>query len=183
MADELIDIYNENNESLSIQKMKSEAHKDGLWHRASHVWIYNLRREILLQLRSSNKDLYPDMWDVSAAGHVGAGENVIDAAIRETEEEIGLLVKSEELEFFIIKKVKMLYKKMNNNEFFYIYLLKFNGKVNDLILQDEEVSKIKFVSIDKIEKDLNSILDSERCEYVPHGDYWFEVIEAVRKRI
>ena len=59
MADELIDIYDENNKPLGIQKMKSEAHRDGLWHRASHVWIYNSKGEILLQLRAKNKELWP----------------------------------------------------------------------------------------------------------------------------
>lgn len=72
MADELIDIFDENNNPRGIQKLKSEAHKEGIWHRAVHIWIYNLKGEILLQLRSKNKELYPDRWDVSAAGHGGA---------------------------------------------------------------------------------------------------------------
>ena len=58
MADELIDICDENNNLIDIQKMKSEAHKDGLWHRASHIWIYNSNGEILLQLRAKEKPLY-----------------------------------------------------------------------------------------------------------------------------
>ena len=52
MVDELIDIFDENNNALNVQKMKSEAHKLGLWHRASHIWIYNSSGEILLQLRA-----------------------------------------------------------------------------------------------------------------------------------
>lgn len=100
MADELVDIYNDNNETLGIEKMKSEAHKNGLWHRSSHIWIYNSRSEILLQLRADNKEMYPNMWDISAAGHVDAGEEPIVAALREMEEEIGLSVKTRRFRIF-----------------------------------------------------------------------------------
>ena len=90
MADELIDICDENNNLINVQKTKSEAHKNGLWHRASHIWIYNSNGEILLQLRAKEKPLYPDMWDISAAGHISAGEDPITSGLREVKEEIGL---------------------------------------------------------------------------------------------
>ncbi|MDA2922553.1 NUDIX domain-containing protein [Patescibacteria group bacterium AH-259-L07] len=178
MADELIDIYNENNEPLNIRKMKSEVHKNGSWHRASHIWIYNSKGEILLQLRAENKEFYPNMWDISASGHISAGEEPIISALREMEEEIGLSVKPEDLQFFKIRKHKAVYKKLVNNEFYYVYFLNFDGDIKKLTLQDEEVAKIQFFPIDKIEEELKTSPE----KYVPHGDYWFEVIEEVRSR-
>jgi isopentenyl-diphosphate Delta-isomerase len=179
MPDELIDIYNENNESLNIEKMKSEAHKNGLWHRTSHIWIYNLRGEILLQLKSENNEFYPNMWDISVAGHVSAGEEPIISALREMEEEIGLSIKQKNLEFFEVGKVKAIYKKRINNEFYYVYFLKFDGDISKLVLQEEEVSKIQFFSVNKIEEELRTYPE----KYVPHGDYWFDVIKKVRNNI
>jgi len=179
MADELIDIYNQNNKSLGLRKMKSEAHRDGLWHRASHVWIYNGKGEILLQLRAKGKDLYPDMWDVSAAGHIGAGEEPIVAAVRETGEEIGLSINSEDLDFLWVQKVNIVYDKMKNNEFQYVYLYKFCGDIEDLVLQKEEVADIRFVSIGEIKDELE--INSEK--YVSRGNYWFEVMEEVGRRL
>lgn len=179
MADELINIYNENNESLSIDKMKSEAHKSGLWHRASHIWIYNSSGEILLQLRAKNKKLWPNVWDISAAGHVSAGEKPIVSALREMEEEIGLSAKQEDLEFSEIRKVKAIYKKIRNNEFYYVYFLKFDGDIDKLALQKEEVAKIQFFSINKIEEELKEFPE----KYVPHGDYWFDVIKKIRDNL
>lgn len=176
MADELIDIYDENNKSLSIKKMKSEAHKNGLWHRAAHIWIYNSQGEILLQLRVKNKDMNPDMWDISAAGHVGTGEKPIISALREMEEEIGLSVKQEDLEFHEIKKVKAVYKEIKNNEFYYVYFLKYDGDIDKLTLQKEEVAKIKFLSIDKIKEGLKKHPE----KYVQHGDYWLDVFKKIR---
>ncbi|MFR3313045.1 MAG: hypothetical protein ACLTT2_02255 [Alphaproteobacteria bacterium] len=40
MADELIDIYDENMNHLGTA-MKSQAHREGLWHRVFHCWIVN----------------------------------------------------------------------------------------------------------------------------------------------
>ncbi len=176
MADEIVDVYNEDNEPLGIRKMKSEAHKSGLWHRASHIWVYNSDGEILLQLRADNKEMYPNMWDISAAGHVDAGEKPIIAALREVKEEIGLSVNQEDLDFFEIRKVQAVYKEIVNNEFDYVYFLKFDGNINELALQEEEVAKIQFLPIDKIEEELRQCPE----KYVPHGNYWFDVVKKVR---
>ena len=179
MADELIDICDENNNPLKIQKMKSEAHRDGLWHRSSHIWIYNSNEEILLQLRAKEKPLYPDMWDISAAGHISAGEDPVTSGLREAEEEIGLKLKKADLDFFMIRKHKAIFRNIKNNEFYYVYFFKFDGDINQLKLQKEEVQKIQFLPIDKIEEELKT----NPARYVPHGDYWFKVLNEVRKKL
>jgi len=179
MAEELIDICDENNNLLGIQKMKSEAHKNGLWHRASHIWIYNSRGDILLQLRAKEKLLFPDMWDVSVGGHVSAGENPATSGLREAREEIGLKLSEEDLSFFIINKHKGGFRDLINNEFHYVYFYKFGGDINQLKLQDEEVQKIQFFSTDKIEEEIK--INPDR--YVPNENNMLEVINEVKKRL
>lgn len=179
MADELIDICDENNNLLNIQKMKNEAHKNGLWHRASHIWIYNSNGEILLQLRAKEKPLYPNMWDISVAGHISTGEDPIISGLREVEEEIGLELKKEDLNFWMIRKVKAIFREIKNNEFYYVYFFKFDGDINQLKLQKEEVQRIQFLPIDKIEEELKI----NPKKYVPHGKYWFEVINELKNRL
>lgn len=178
MADELINICDKDDNLLDIQKMKNEAHKKGLWHRASHIWIYNSKGEILLQLRAKAKLLYPSMWDISAAGHVSAGEDPITSGLREIEEEIGLKAQKEDLSFWMIRKVEVIFREIRNNEFCYVYFLKFDGEIDELRLQREEVEEIKFFSIDKIEEELRL----NPGKYVPHGDYWFEVLDEIKER-
>jgi len=179
MADELIDICDEANNPTGVQKMKSEAHKDGLWHRAVHIWLYNSKGEILLQWRAKNKLLYPDMWDISAAGHVSAGEDPITSGLREINEEIGLNVKKEDLLFFKIKKVSAFYKAIKNNEFYYVYFLKHDGDPKKLKLQKEEVQDIRFFPLNQLENELKK----NPSKYVPHGNYWSEVITEVRRKL
>jgi len=178
MVDELIDIFDENNNSLNLQKMKSEAHKNGLWHRSAHVWIYNSKGEILLQLRAKDKKLYPGKWDISASGHVRANEEPIISALREIEEEIGLSVKIEDLEFIQIRKKE---RNLGNivNEFYYVYFLKFDGNINSLKIPKEEVEAVQFLPILEVEGELKNHYE----KYFPHGDYWFDVINEIRKKL
>ncbi len=179
MADELIDICDENNILLGVQKLKSEAHKKGLWHRAVHIWIYSPNGEVLVQLRAHDKLLFPDKWDVSVAGHISAGDEPVLSALREIKEEIGLTVKKEELEFFNVVKQKQIFRDIKNNEFYYIYFLKFKGDIKNWTLQKEEVQKIKFMPLHELEMELKS--DYEK--FVPHGQLWHEIINEIKKRI
>jgi 16S rRNA (adenine1518-N6/adenine1519-N6)-dimethyltransferase len=69
---------------------RSEVHGNNLLHRAVHIFIFNRDGEVLLQKRSRWKDRHPNLWDSSAAGHVGAGEEYDAAALRELAEELGI---------------------------------------------------------------------------------------------
>lgn len=177
--DEYIDIFDEGGNPLGIRKLKSEAHEKGLWHEAVHIWMYNPKGEILLQLRARNKEIHPGLWDAAAAGHIGAGETPAATAIREIKEEIGLDIKEESLEFY--KKIKCRGIKkgdIQNNEFIYIYFLEYNGKIENLKLQEEEVGDVKFFPTEILEKDLRK----NPKKYAPHRKYWFEVINLIKKK-
>lgn len=177
MANELIDIYDEQNNPLGIQKMKSEAHKTGLWHRTAHIWVYNSKGEVLLQLRAAKKDLHPNVWDMSVAGHIGAGEDPLLSGIREMEEEIGLKAKKENLKFWMIRKNTDHFGAFINNEFYYIYFFRYDGDINELPLQEDEVTKIKFMPIAELEQDLKD----HPKKYVTHKEYWFEALNEIKK--
>jgi 16S rRNA (adenine1518-N6/adenine1519-N6)-dimethyltransferase len=69
---------------------RAEVHGNNLLHRAVHILIFNGKGEVYLQKRSPAKDRHPLLWDSSAAGHVGAGEEYDTAAKRELREELGI---------------------------------------------------------------------------------------------
>ncbi len=139
MGDDMVNICDENNNLTGEKCLTREAHEKGLWHRASYVWIYNSQGEILIQLRAKDKKLFPGMWDISAAGHVRFCEEPLVCALRETKGEVGLKVGEKELEFWKITKNRIDFKGVKNYEFYYVYFLRFDGKISDLKLQKEEV--------------------------------------------
>jgi len=180
MADELIDIFDENNQHVGTA-MKHKAHKEGLWHRTAHIWIYNKKGDILLQLRSKTKDSHPNLWDISAAGHIAAGEDMHTGALRETQEELGLNIK--QLDLWRIQQNHTQLPHMDNREFQYIYLLEWNGKIEDLDLQEEEVSGIKFISTSELENKLITEDTSILGNVTPwHTKYWKDIINEVKIR-
>ena len=117
---EYLDIFDENNKPLGIIKEKSKVHEDGDYHRTAHVWIINNKKELLIQKRSKDKKNNPNFWDISGAGHIKAGEDVINGAIRELKEELGVYAKEEDLKLIFI--INSDYEP-NTCEFAYVYLL------------------------------------------------------------
>lgn len=69
---------------------KQQAWQEGLIHRIVRIMIEDGQGRILLQHRTPTKDIFPNCWDNSAAGHVDAGEDYKHAAVRELKEELGL---------------------------------------------------------------------------------------------
>lgn len=86
--DELFDVVDEN-DRVTGQRPRREVHARGLRHRAVHLLVVNRAGRVFLQQRSMAKDLHPGVWDSSASGHVGAGEDYDGTAGRELAEEIG----------------------------------------------------------------------------------------------
>ncbi|MBC8171514.1 MAG: NUDIX domain-containing protein, partial [Anaerolineae bacterium] len=100
IVEELFDIYDDNLVKIGV-KPRSQVHRDGDWHRSFHCWV--IYRDaagkdwILLQKRATDKDTYPDLFDISCAGHYSAGENLATTALRELDEELGLKIAFEDL--------------------------------------------------------------------------------------
>jgi isopentenyldiphosphate isomerase len=177
MSDELVDLCDEDNNLTGEKISKNEAHAQGLWHRVAHVWIYNSQGEVMLQLRAKNKANFPAVWDISVAGHVSAGEDPLVSTIREISEEIGLIVKPADLQFVLISKTKKSYSSNLNLHFGYTYFLQYDGAIEDLKLQTEEVEAVKFFTIAEIKK----ALEENPAEFVPHGDHWLEILAEIEK--
>lgn len=72
------------------QATRAEIHEKDWLHRAVHIFVFNKRKDLLLQLRSRLKDKHPGVWDSSAAGHLAAGESYAAGATRELQEELGI---------------------------------------------------------------------------------------------
>ncbi len=65
-------------------------HRDGLWHRAVHVWLFRSDGHVYVQRRAPDKDVSPDCLDVSVGEHLQPGEDFPAAAHRGLAEELGV---------------------------------------------------------------------------------------------
>ena len=158
---EWIDVLSPDGRPTGNRKPKDAIHRDGDWHRAAHVWILAPDSRVLLQRRSLRKENNPGLWDVSAAGHLSAGESAADAAVRETFEELGLRIAAEELRFLVTLRESSV---LNNNtyydnEFHEIFAVRRDVDIASLVLDPAEVAEVKWV--DQLRPD-----DS----FVPHAE-------------
>ena len=87
--DEVFDVVDAKDQVIG-QQPRSEVHRLGLMHRATHVLVFNAAGHVFLQKRSMKKDRQPGVWDSSASGHVNTREDYDACAVRELQEEIGI---------------------------------------------------------------------------------------------
>lgn len=157
MSKEYFDILDENGNKTGKTKLRDEVHRDGDWHKAVHIWIINHNGDILLQRRCATKDSNPNMLDISSAGHLTAGDNSLDGAVRELKEELNIDVKPEELLFIkTLKRSSKYTETFINNEFDDLYILKTTKSIEDMKYQEEEISEIFFVPYKEFKKMVNN---------------------------
>lgn len=152
---ELLEYFDENNEKILGIEEREFIHDNNLWHREVAVWVVNEKNELLLERRSPNKKQGANKLSI-VAGHVDAKEEEVLAAKRELSEEVGLDVSIDELTFIGSYKNE----KENNKCFSYTYLVKTDKKIDEFILQEEEVSEVKYITIEKLEERIR-LLDEE----------------------
>ena len=177
--DELIDIVDQNGVPTGETIMKFEAHRLGLWHASVHVWLFTENGEVLIQKRVANKDTFPNKWDVSVAGHIGAGETAIYSAQRELFEELGISIDTNELikTGFFTSDIQHS-QKLIDREFHHIYIVQFNKNIEAMVLQKEEVAAVQFISISDFKKEIST--QNYKDNFVPYThEYYKMVFDAI----
>lgn len=140
----------------------------------------NRSGELLVQRRSPNKDSHPNMWDISSAGHLTAGSNSIEGALREVSEELGLEVEEKELEYLFSTKTQTVQNNGTfiNNEFHDVYLIVKDIGISELTLQDEEVSEVKLIPW----KELRKLIADKDASFVRHDEEYGRLFEELERR-
>ena len=181
--DEYIDIVDKHGEPTGETALKSEAHKNGWYHNTIHLWLHTTNGDILLQQRSHKKIIYPLLWDVSVAGHVDAGETFIEAALRETEEEIGLKLEQNSLQHIGVFLHKTSYDNGNiqDNEFHQVFKAQLNVNLEELIIQENEVEAIKLVSLEDFETLLKDSISNNHF-VTSNTAYYKFILKSIKQR-
>lgn len=153
---EIFDIVDMSGNPTGETIERTKAHEIGAMHRTAHIWVvreFNNTTQVLLQKRSAIKDSFPNRLDTSSAGHIQAGDEPLESAIRELGEELGIKAKAEDLNFagtFIIDYEKEFHGKMfKDKEIAFVYAYFNDVDINNLTLQTEEVSEVIWCDLDE----------------------------------
>lgn len=171
---ELLDIVDEGGVPTGNVKERRRVHQDGDLHRTSHVWIVRDNdkggMDVLLQKRSSIKDSYPGCYDISSAGHIPAGSDFVESALRELNEELGIKAAAHDLEECGMRRIHyddiFHGRRFVDNQITKVFKIKMNDlDIETLNLQKEEVESVMWMDFDKCEENVkdNTI---KHCIYV-----------------
>ena len=152
---ELLDVVDSAGQPTGGFVPRAQAHIGGIRHRTSHVWLFrhhNGRLQLLLQLRSVDKDSWPGCYDISSAGHIPAGQDWIPSALRELKEELGVTAAPEQLIYcgqrrFAFDDV-FHGRPFHDRQVSNVYLLWLDREPEDFVLQAEEVSEVRWFDFD-----------------------------------
>ena len=153
----LIQVSDDDHQILGpVERRRVHGNPD-LIHRAVHILVVNSDGLLLLQKRSLQKDTQPGKWDTSVGGHVGFGQSYEEAGLREAEEEIGLVLKSRDLEHLYFSKIRNEVESENIET----YLCRHDGP---FVPQPEEIDELRFWSRGEIQATLGTGLFTSNFE-------------------
>lgn len=159
---EFLDELNENGDKTGRVIERETAHRDGILHATSQIYIYRKnggRIEILLQRRSHDKDSFPDLWDISCAGHVPSGETYDSNAIKELREELGLDLPLADLKrialFRTSKKAVFRGVPFCDEQLSAVYITEYSVPEETIVFQKEEISEVRWMDAEEIEQKLS----------------------------
>ena len=151
---EIFDIVDENGNPTGQTIERTAAHATGARHRTAHIWVVRAGQngyDVLLQKRAMNKDSFPGRYDTSSAGHIQAGDEPLESALRELKEELGISASPSDLEpagSFKIQYEKEFYGKLfKDNEIAFVFVYRKPIEINKLILQREELDSVDWFNL------------------------------------
>ncbi|GAA4396961.1 hypothetical protein GCM10023187_05670 [Nibrella viscosa] len=177
--EQLLEVFDAGNQPLGYTKPKAQIEQDGDWHRTAQVFVVSGHNELLVSLRHPTKKVLPNYWDVCVGGHTDPGEMYEEAALRETQEELGVRPGAGELQFVGYFRVEVTENQLLDREHAAVYVWKTSCGLNDFTMQPDEIAELRYMSIETVKRDLAR--DQPSLAYTPPRPTYYEMLCRVEK--
>ena len=162
---EILDVIDKKGIPTGETVDREYAHLHGIWHRTSHLWLVRKKNEtvqILLQKRSEHKSSFPGCYDISSAGHIPAGVDFKESAIRELQEELGIAASEDNLIFCgdrtVIWDDNFNGKPFHDRQISRVFLMWTDLEEDEFYVGEDEVDSVLWMDFDEccysVENDL-----------------------------
>ncbi|PKH51322.1 isopentenyl-diphosphate delta-isomerase [Tenacibaculum sp. Bg11-29] len=128
---------------------KIEAHEKALLHRAFSVFIFNDKKELMLQQRAADKYHSPLLWTNTCCSHQRDGETNLEAGKRRLQEEMGFVSELTEVFSFIYKAP--FDNGLTEHELDHVMIGSFNDEPS---INKEEAESYKWMTLQAVKKDI-----------------------------
>ncbi|MER3464163.1 MAG: isopentenyl-diphosphate delta-isomerase [Chitinophagaceae bacterium] len=143
-------LVNEQDEALGVME-KMEVHQQGFLHRAFSIFIFNKEGRMLLQQRAAGKYHGAHLWTNACCSHPYPDEEVIGAAQRRLQEELGFTTSLDEIFSFTYKA------EVENNLIEHEYDHVFTGFYDGVIIPNpSEVEAYKYEEMTTLVQDIKN---------------------------
>ena len=144
--DEIWDVYDKDRNLTGRTHRRGDSLLDGDYHLVVHVWIQNSNGEFLITKRTPNKG-FPNMWEATGGSAV-AGDNSLDAAVREVKEETGFDVLPE--------NGKIIFTIQREDNFCDVWLFHQDFNIENIVFQPNETCGAKWSGKEEIRQMINN---------------------------
>ncbi|ANH60660.1 isopentenyl-diphosphate Delta-isomerase [Dokdonia donghaensis] len=148
MKEELVILVDENDNKIGLMP-KMEAHEKAVLHRAFSVFVFNDKKELMLQQRALHKYHSPGLWTNTCCSHQRDGESNIEAGTRRLQEEMGFTVPLEESISFIYKAP--FDNGLTEHELDHILI---GHSEQEPVINEEEVAAWKWMGLENVKQDI-----------------------------
>lgn len=158
-----VDVMDAKNMPVGLRLPISWVTDRGLWHRGVHIVAQTLDGRFVVEKRDSEIVFAPGMLDISLGGGVDSGERPLDAAVRETYEELGVKLPARHFKpLFMYKQVGYHphYRKQTRAHL-YVYHVRLPVTAKELLPQAGEVAEVRALS----RRQINSLLRRHRLKH------------------
>lgn len=166
---EIWDLYNENRELTGKTHERGPEVPQGYFHLVVHVWIRNSKGEYLISQRSADRPTFPLMWEC-VGGSALKGEDSLTAALRETQEEVGIKLSAKDgrIAYSVVGRV---IDNVKSTDIVDAWLFEYDGEVDLNEATTKEVTQVEWMSRERI-----NVLYNEG-KLVHTLDYFFSEIQ------
>lgn len=139
---EMRDLYDINRNLTGKRIFKGDIIPENTYIMIVVIFIQNEKNEFLIQKRSIQKD---GLW-ATTGGHPKSGESSLEGIITEVKEELGI----------VIDRPILFKQASGKNTICDLYYIKENIDIAEITIQKEEVTNIKWASVDEINNLMNN---------------------------
>ncbi len=177
---ELLDIVNEHDEVIG-QAERDEVHRLGLVCRLVYVCFYTPDGQIILQKRSNTKKNDAGKLTTAVSGHVASGQSYLDAAVREAFEETGVEINMDNLTNLGTVRSDYTQGSYVSNAVRGLFAYKFDGSIDDLVVEDGDGDGFVTLSINEFEKQIAT--QPDKFAVIITSTVGQMIIEGIKKLI
>jgi isopentenyl-diphosphate delta-isomerase len=153
-------------QSIGVEE-KLKAHEKGLLHKAFSIFVWNSKNEILLQQRNLNKYHFGGLWSNTCCSHPAPDEDLMEAAHRRLQEEMGFDTPLTQAFSFIYKATDHK-SRLTEHELDSVFVGRYDGEIHPDL---QEIEAYRWITLDA--------LNREMAEHPEQFTEWFKISLAM----